>query len=156
MKKLIFIIFVSLITPAIFAQTDTTGQRIKRNKNCVYGTLGTAFVYSNFTGNIERQIKSNPDKFFKYTSIRLGGGTWSSWGNEGFNIFSTINWLSGTNSGHFEMGFGLAFSPTYDDSYYFLPAAHVGYRFQKPDGLLIFRAGVGVPEALYLSLGACF
>jgi hypothetical protein len=121
-----------------------------------YLTLGTAFVYTNITGNVEQEIKYNPDKFFNTMSLRIGGGYWSSWGNEAYNIFGTLNWLSGIDKHHMEMGVGIAYSPGYDDSFGFLPAAQIGYRYQKPEGLLLLRAGIGVPEAMYLSLGICF
>ncbi|MDD3741948.1 MAG: hypothetical protein PHH30_11995 [Bacteroidales bacterium] len=121
----------------------------------IYGTLGTAFVYSNITGSIEQDIKYAPEKFFNTMSIRIGGGYWSSWGNEAYNIFGTLNMLSGKDKNHFELGFGLAYSPGYDDTYGFLPAANLGYRYQKPDGWLFLRAGLGVPESLYVSLGVC-
>lgn len=145
-----------MIQFSLLAQSDTSNQNEKRNKSCIYGSLGTAFVYSNVSVNIEQQILYNPDKFFSTMSLRIGGGYWSSWGNEGYDIVGTINYLSGSGGNHMEMGFGMAFSPGYDETYGFIPAAHLGYRFQKPGGWMVFRAGVGVPEALYLSLGVSF
>jgi hypothetical protein len=122
----------------------------------IYGTLGTAFVYTNLTGNIEQEIGNNSAHFFNSVSLRIGAGHWSSWGNEWYNIISTVNWLSGTKNHHLEFGTGIAYSPAYEESFGFLPAAQIGYRYQKPGGLLLFRAGIGVPEALYVSLGVCF
>ena len=37
-----------------------------------------------------------------------------------------------------------------------LPAFGIGYRFQKPTGGIIFRTGISLPEAIYLSLGYSF
>jgi len=146
----------ALIVVLLLVVSQTKSQDSKLHTTCVYGTLGTFFVYTNITGNIEQQIKYDPDKFFNIMSLRIGGGNWSSWGNESYNILGTINWLSGKNKHHMEMGVGLAYSPEYDDSFGFLPAAQIGYRYQKPGGWLLFRTGVGVPEALYVSLGVCF
>lgn len=146
----------ALIVALLLVATLVKSQDSQLRPTRVYGTLGTAFVYTNITGNIEQQINYNPDKFFNSMSLRIGGGYWSSWGNESYNILGTINWLSGKNKHHMEMGVGLAYSPEYDDSFGFLPAAQIGYRYQKPGGLLLFRAGVGSPEAIYVSLGICF
>ncbi len=140
----------------LFSAESAKSQESKLRPTRVYGTLGTAFVYSNITGSIEQDIKYAPEKYFNTMSIRIGGGYWSSWGNEAYNIFGTLNMLSGKDKNHFELGFGIAYSPGYDETYGFLPAANVGYRYQKPDGWLLLRAGVGVPEALYVSVGVRF
>ena len=153
--------FKSCFTTALIAILLLSAQLAKSQNSPlrptrIYGTLGTAFVYTNLTGNIEQEIKYNPNKYFQTMSLRMGAGHWSSWGNESYNIICTINWLSGIDKHHLELGTGIAYSPAYDDSFGFLPAAQIGYRYQKPNGLLLFRAGIGVPEALYLSLGVCF
>ncbi len=158
MRKIIFLITINLfmIQFSLLAQSDISNRYENRHKSCIYGSLGTAFVYSNISGNIEQEISYNPDKFFSTMSLRIGGGYWSSWGNEGYDITGTVNYLSGSGGNHMEMGFGIAFSPGYDETYGFLPAVHAGYRYQKPGEFLVFRAGVGVPDTLYLSLGVCF
>lgn len=146
----------TLIAILMLATFSVKSQNDQLRPTRIYGTLGTAFVYTNLTGNIEQEISVNSSHFFNSVSLRIGAGHWSSWGNESYNIIGTINWLSGTMNHHLELGTGIAYSPAYDESFGFLPAAQIGYRYQKPGGLLLFRAGIGVPEALYLSLGVCF
>jgi hypothetical protein len=37
-----------------------------------------------------------------------------------------------------------------------LPAITIGYRYQKPDGHLVFRTGIASPDGVYVALGAAF
>ena len=158
MKKIIITtsLYSALIAVFLLQVSLAKSQDSQLRPTRIYGTLGTAFVYTNITGNLEQEISNNSAHFFNSVSLRIGAGHWSSWGNESYNIIGTINWLSGANNHHLELGTGIAYSPAYDDSFGFLPAAQFGYRYQKPGGMLLFRAGIGVPEALYLSLGVCF
>lgn len=101
-----------------------------------------------------------------------------------FNLISTINLLTGSRSHHAEFYVGGTFY--YDvwgmgsDSFHFhypnenpnsiipstepkladyktiLPAFGAGYRYQKPNGKFLFRAGVGFPEAIHLGCGLSF
>jgi hypothetical protein len=146
----------ALIALLILVAFSVKSQDSQLRPSRIYGTFGTAFIYTNITANIEQEISNNSAHYFNSVSLRIGAGHWSSWGNESYNIIGTINWLSGTNNHHLELGTGIAYSPAYDDSFGFLPAAQIGYRYQKPDGILLFRTGIGVPEALYVSLGVCF
>lgn len=146
----------ALISLLILVAFSAKSQDSQLRPTRIYGTLGTAFIYTNLTGNIEQEISNNSAHFFNSVSLRIGAGHWSSWGNESYNIISTVNWLSGTKNHHLELGTGIAYSPAYEESFGFLPAAQIGYRYQKHAGILLFRAGIGVPEALYVSLGVCF
>lgn len=147
---------IAFVVVMLLLATPAKSQNTQLRSTRIYGTLGTAFVYTNFTGNIEQEFLQRQDKFFTSISLRIGGGYWSSWSNESYNFIGTANWLSGTNNHHLELGTGIAYSPAYDESLGFLPAAQIGYRYQKPGGVLLFRAGIGVPEAIYVSLGVCF
>ena len=64
--------------------------------------------------------------------------------------------MSGIDTYHLEMGYGIAYSSHYDDTFGLMPVAHVGFRFQKPGGFFIFRIGAGIPEGVYASMGVNF
>lgn len=42
------------------------------------------------------------------------------------------------------------------DFMHFLPSGSLGYRYQKPGAPILFRSGIGFPDAVYISLGVCF
>jgi len=133
-------------------------------KNSVYGTAGVWIedMYGNVTMNYERMLVVFPASFFQAISIRSGAGPWVAWLSEGINCFSVISVVGGRSSSHFETGMGVLFTywteskewhPIVNDRHF---AGNFGYRYQKPGGKFVFRAGLGWPEGFYLSLGFCF
>jgi hypothetical protein len=43
-----------------------------------------------------------------------------------------------------------------EDEFRINPAGNIGYRYQKTNGHFMFRAGLGLPEALYVGIGVVF
>ncbi|MCJ7446209.1 MAG: hypothetical protein MUO72_00800 [Bacteroidales bacterium] len=133
-------------------------------KNVIYGTLGVYIEesYGTLLGNYERMVFQLPNSFVQSFWLRIGAGPWAWWTADGMNYVSTLSVLMGRRSAHLEIGSGVLF--TYDsDEKRFHPlvndshlAGNLGFRFQKPGGLLVFRTGIGWPEFMYLSLGICF
>ena len=83
--------------------------------------------------------------------------------------------LLGRKKSHLELGLGMASlfdkegynsavqnavyysaKPSREDYRSFLPAATIGYRFQKPDEGFVFRTGIASPDGIYLSVGCAF
>ena len=133
-------------------------------KNSIYGTAGIYIddMYGNITGNYERMIFEFPRSFFHAIQLRAGAGPWVASGNEGINYFSVLSLMMGRSSSHLETGMGVLFTyNTRDKEWHPIVrdrhiAGNLGYRYQKPGGIFIFRAGLGWPEGFYLSLGFCF
>ncbi|CAD5262707.1 MULTISPECIES: hypothetical protein [unclassified Imperialibacter] len=64
-------------------------------------------------------------------------------------------WVFGNGNNHLETGVGLTLvSPSNSPEVW--AALNLGYRYQKPGEALIFRAGGGIPEGAYISLGLAF
>lgn len=64
--------------------------------------------------------------------------------------------ITGTNTGHFEAALGATYITSSENDGFFAPAVSVGYRRQKPGKRFLFRAGIGYPDGIYVSLGTSF
>ncbi|MFK7934681.1 MAG: hypothetical protein AB8G22_14310, partial [Saprospiraceae bacterium] len=144
--------------------------------NVVYGTLGLAAK----NGNYERMIgAAKGEQLFTSYWAKVGYGTWvEPFGGEGRNFLFALTALTGARKGHLELSFGL--TSLFDKLGYDIgvrnfmsqnpraelqifksdyrsvkPAGALGFRFQKPAGDFLFRAGVGFPEYIYVSAGFC-
>lgn len=165
--KSIFILSFIFFSCISFSQIENTENKsIKHKKNVFYGTIGIDYweLYGTVMGNYERLIfeipKSNIVQSFW---IRIGAGPWRGgfdYPEKGWNFASTLSAQFGRKSNHLEIGAGTLF--TYNEYYKrFEPlvrnqhlaghlAGNIGYRFQKPTGDFIFRAGIGWPEFTYI------
>lgn len=114
-------------------------------------------MYGTLNGNLE--IIARPAKgersIFQTRYIRLGGGRWSAWGGSGPLGIAGATFLQGTGNNHLEtfLGATLLKDDYYENDFQLFPAAFIGYRYQAPAAGGIFRAGIGWPEAVSLSLG---
>jgi hypothetical protein len=161
--KLLIIIFSLIIIPKVLSQgknSDFTGLK----KNSIYGTAGILIedMYGNITGNYERILVAFPKSFIQSIQMRVGAGPWVAWMSDGVNFFSVMSLLMGRSNSHIETGMGVLFT-YHPDTKQWAPivnnrhiAGNIGYRYQKPGGWFVFRAGLGWPEGIYLSLGYCF
>ena len=146
------------------------------SKNAVYGSVGFGGLYLIVNANYERLISISDKKSLRQVSARLALGKWALWADSGSSYLLGVNSVWGRNNNHFEAMIGavalfekssykISVSnanypyPGYDrvptrlEYTMFLPAAGIGYRFQRPDGKFISRTGIGWPEALYVSFG---
>jgi hypothetical protein len=114
-------------------------------------------MYGTLMGNYERALYQPYDKFLTSIGVRIGVGRWVVWGDIGNHYIATLQVLSGKAKSHLEIGAGaVAGAVNVHAIRKIRPAGNLGYRFQKPGGVVLLRAGIGFPEALYLSLGLCF
>lgn len=100
--------------------------------------------------------KQTPDYVWPF--LRAGGGLRGSTSFsdvyvvvQGGALINLNLWLENTNRHHFELAAGYFAQPRP----WQLPpvSAVVGYRYQRPNGLRLIRAGVSYPEGLYLGVG---
>lgn len=163
LSPLLIVIFSLIIFPKVFSQ-EMSSDVTELKKNSVYVTAGILIenMYGNVTANYERTLVIFPKSFIQAIQLRAGAGPWVAWMSDGVNFFSIMSLLMGTGNSHIETGMGVLFTyhpdikqwaPIVNDKHI---AGNIGYRFQKPGGWFVFRAGLGWPERNYLSLGCCF
>ena len=158
-KSIICLICINVLTIlysyALDHKADSTNSVLK--KNIIYGSVGYAGLYGVVNANYERIIDQRNTGFFKNYLVRVGGGKWVVWGGMGFYGVAGITGLTGLRNNHLEIHLGLtALYEENSSGNAMLPAAAVGYRYQKPGGHFVFRIGAAFPESFYLSLGFCF
>lgn len=178
-KYLVFFTFLNLVfTPITQGQTSEI-QPVKQGlrKNIIYGTIGASpSVYAVIQGNYERIVIQTEKGFFKNYLVRAGGGSWASWTGSGPHGVITFTGLTGKKNSHIEVSIGMVTfydgasydigvsnsyrdgvsiypEPTKSEYLDFYPAGGIGYRFQQPGGNFVFRVGLSIPEAIYISLG---
>jgi hypothetical protein len=151
-RTIVIFIFTLLAAPGFCQQPDSTRHRVKSS---LYLFLGMLPIYVSAMGNYEVMFTHRPNSFFNTSGVRVGGGLMAFWESSGWFTMATYTSLTGKGSNHLEVGLGAVYTDEEAESF-FLPAANVGYRYQKPKGRLIFRTGLGVPEAIYVSLGFSF
>jgi hypothetical protein len=165
LKMLFTLCFIFFISIGYSQENKSDISSIGLKKNVIYGTLGVDIenTYVTFLGNYEHMIFELPNSFVHSFWIRIGAGPWAAFdANGGTNYVSTLSVVMGKRRAHLEIGSGVLF--TYDSgTKRFHPlvndrhlAGNLGFRFQRPGRYFVFRAGIGWPEFMYLSLGFCF
>jgi hypothetical protein len=87
--------------------------------------------------------------------VDVGVGAVGYWEGESAFVFSRYGILTGHKKYHLEATLG-AVGYLNGDIVGVLPAASIGMRRQKPNSHYVFRTGVGIPEAIYVSWGVSF
>lgn len=144
MKRTVGIAAVFISVFSVFSQEKHTMNVVERNS--IYAeAFGQGFCYSlNYDRlfNTEKRFINSFTAGFVYVpeSIGFGDGIY-------LGIPVSYNWLLGKKSHHFELGIGLTSllvnpnSNVGTDSYTYM-TPKIGYRFQRPNGGLFFRATV--------------
>lgn len=161
LKTLFQFIFILLFTSSYGQELLSDTVRLDRNENNVYGSVGTLWIHGMAASlNYERLISEQKNGFIKSYWFRAGSGLYWAWENgTDRNFILGITALSGARNSHLETLLGVSAHYSINkssDRFRFLPAGAIGYRFQKPNGLFMFRVGLGFPENAYMSLGFSF
>ena len=142
MKKLTTFLIIFTLTHSVFSQVKEASTTIE--KNTVYAeAFGQGFCWSlNYDRlfNTEKRIMNSYTAGIVYVpqSIQFGDGTY-------YGIPLSYNWLIGKKSHHLELGVGLTSllvnpnSIVKSDFYAYL-TPKIGYRYQRPQGGLFFKA----------------
>lgn len=125
----------------------------QRGQSIYVELLGGGVIYS---VNYDTRFSEGEDKL----GCRIG----ASFVESGVIIPTQINYLFGENKHKFEIGLGITTFLEFDSdgSIYILGSGTLMYRFQKPDGNFLFRAGLSptfVPtedDVLYGDIGKIF
>jgi hypothetical protein len=138
----------------IAQQADTLNRELPQS---LYLDLATIIYFGNASINYEFSLR-------KQWIIRLGvGAGYSLYGGDktSVGLLSMINFITSSNSSHFEVGAGGSINRMKDYKnkieYKIYPAGIAGYRYQSYEGGFTFRTGLGFTFAfgylLYLSFG---
>lgn len=160
---LMMIFFIPVVCSGQSSESHFSGLK----KNMLHFTPGV----QGLTLSYERKLwhPEKPDPFFKTFTARFESGLFLSAfdniaGEEDLGSFYalSISGITGKGKNHLEFGFGVVraegieniYCCLADDNWDIYP--NLGYRFQKPDGKFIFRAGVSHPRYTYFSIGYAF
>jgi hypothetical protein len=106
----------------------------------------------------------------RFLNARINYGRWFAVSAGGSNYTFTLHSITGLSKHHLEATLGLsvyfdAIDYKYEldfnsnvarkDFFLYIPQISIGYRYQKPGGVLIFRGGVGIPY-VQCSIGLAF
>ena len=173
-KSAIFLVIITIFSHTIYGQSEQDSlERVR--KNAVQASAGFGRVIAAYSVNYERLIVQFEDNSLIGLWGKAGVGGWAEYGNNGGDYQQlTVGLLTGKSSGHLELNFGGArmYNQQGFENYWMIndpqakpvksnyvrwnPVGSLGYRFQKPDGGILFRTGLGYPEGVFIGLGASF
>ena len=166
---------------SVAQETKTTSAEPKMCSNAIYGSVGIGGLYFPATIYYERMLKQNMWNRGISSFAKVGIGTAAHWEGHSEYFLGQYGMLTGREKNHFEASIGFVYfyrgdmysgsrttSTTInineDGTYNIIEektsvsalsllSGSIGYRYQKPKGHLVFRTGIGWPEAVYVSLG---
>lgn len=161
-NSLVFLVLLS--TFSLFSHNYALAQNEKTisenlNKNIIYADIsmgGDHDLFSNMAVYYERALKQNMWNKNISSFINLGVGRRYAYEELSQYIIAQYGLLTGAKSHHLEIATGVKYYYKGDEQGKLPLSSMVGWRFQKPDGLLVLRAGLGYPEIIYFGLGLSF
>jgi len=158
LRKGLVLVLGLLFSLTASSQNISNPEIPKPGKYTIYGTFGI-FPSEGWvagTVNVERRLLLKEDKFINSLWTRVGAGYADNSFDNLLLLFGGITALAGQGTSHLELGLGLTYVNEFNsDDQYLGPMAAIGYRYQQPNGLIL-RAGIGLPETIYASIGFCF
>lgn len=166
MREIIFsaIFFLGFCFNSFSAENNTHSEAVNDDytRNIVFGKANVWIMGQAYQIAYERLISVGKAVQF---SAHASYGYWKDIYEDG-NLFSiSANYLLGRKNHMFEVNLGLLAKVHYDqyytdqrkfDHFNFLPDLFVGYRYKKPNGHFMFKAGAGFPSLASVGLGFCF
>lgn len=146
---------------ALFSSIEGSYERmIWENQELIFSTFWARVGFGGYT----------------YVASEVDGGPY---------IVTSLGTITGSKNNHFEFQLGLNFyfnkslynqylyeyqwevkynnlnstenkEPYKADFFHLRPDVAIGYRFQKPGSLFLFKIGIGYPKAIYVGIGLCF
>ena len=154
MKSLLILFGIFLFTISRLAaqEFNDQGSLDHAKKISIHGSVGSLGLYFSATGKLEFLFYSTQNK--KLTLFARGGfGGFATYGDQGTYLLIEPGLLIGAKNSHLEFSTGLNIYLNDGEFVNFPLSGTLGYRYQKWDGKLLFRAGIAWPEGVYLGLG---
>jgi len=157
-KKLFTGTLISLLT--LLSSFDIDAQEVdypslKLPRNSINAYIGLFEVNINYERNIIQRPKS-------HTNIRMGFGK-AMFLNAGIGSYvnPSLVHIFGKGNSHLELDLGFKYmiingieNPSFSDT--FISDFFAGYRYEKPNGKFIFRAGNNYPTFINIGIGGKF
>lgn len=166
MKKVFFLLISLLYLQSMLyggernALSGTDGAKVTKNLLVASGNVWVMGQAATLT--YERILKVNKAG---YLSAAASYGKWKDTYEDGDLFALTGNYMLGKKSHQLEMNLGALVKVHYDQYYTdqnkfdhlsFLPDVYAGYRYKKPSGHLVLKAGVGFPSLASVGVGLAF
>jgi hypothetical protein len=147
-KNILITLSAFLLSICAFAQESNNPVR-KLPKNNINGYVSLFEYNINYERNIMQRRNS-------YTNLRAGFGlaAFNSW--EGYYYNAAMVHLIGKKNSHFELNLGLKYVLEEGTANSFMPDLFAGYRYEKPAGGLILRAGIDLFTLWNIGIGFKF
>ena len=158
-KKIVLIVTIILGVSFCCVQIhadDVDDQPIKLKKNSINFYVGSVYMDANL--NYERNILQLPKS---YTNIRLGIGraNFSEFRTLAFYLNPSLVNLIGRRNSHLELNLGFKYPISQlpeTINRVLVPDLYAGYRYERPNGLFIFRMGINYPSVFDIGMGLKF
>lgn len=122
-------------------------QSEQKYRNSINSYIG--LIELNF--NYERNLLQRPHS---YTNIRAGYGYWTNLQLEGACVEAVGVHVLGRKNSHPEFNLGVKYIiDKADKEDAVVPLLYAGYRFEEPDGRIVFRFGLTFPSIFNLGIG---
>lgn len=151
MKSFIYTLIIFLLLKLNINAQESTIPNIDNYKNYITAYIGM-FEY-NF--NYERNLFIFPKS---YSNIRTGFGQMNNLQATGYVYNLTMVHVLGRQASHLEFNIGVKYIkvPSKNDQSTFYPDLFLGYRFEKPNGRFIWRAGLSGLSIINVGAGLKF
>lgn len=159
LRRLFLASLILLLSIAVYSQNKNP-KTVELNKNVIYGNVSIGNDQFSKAVYYDRIFKNNMfwgSDNLHFVKIGIGKHKAIQY-DDGNYVVGQYGLLIGTGgeSHHLEIVAGL--------KYYYngslqgsLPiSSSIGWRYQKPERLLVFRAGLGYPEIVYFGFGLSF
>ena len=166
MKKFLILLCVfasmSFVVKASGLNDSIAVPLAEHTRNIVYPDLQFWLLGGSVNLNYERMLSTRKSGYF---SLKGTYGQWLFWDSGGDLFKATGNWLWGKGNSQIEVGFGGMLLIHVDqyaetgrkwESVNVLPDIYWGYRYKKPKGHFILKAGIGFPGIVTLGIGTAF
>jgi hypothetical protein len=134
---------------------------IKAQEGKIPGTENSRNYITAYFGMFEYNLNYERNLFLfrsSYSNIRTGFGQMNNLQATGYVYNLTLVQVLGRQASHFEFNIGVKYIqvPANNGQSTFYPDLFIGYRFEKPDGNFIWRAGLSGLSLINVGAGLKF
>lgn len=146
MKNITLTVLLFLASFNLIAQEKMLPAELKY-RNSINSYIGLIELNFNYERNLLQRAHS-------YTNIRAGYGYWTNLQLEGACVEAVGVHVLGRKNSHPEFNLGVKYIiDKADKEDAVVPLLYAGYRFEEPDGRIVFRFGLTFPSIFNLGIG---